>query len=482
MKIDSGLHVASLFHEAAQTWTALGSILDKNGARMPKQYCLILLAVIIPIVGINAQQNGSSLLEHQTEILNWLNEYNVPAVGIGLIQNGELTGCKVYGEQRAGVPAGDTTIFTIASVTKTITTIVTLNLVESQVWDLDEPLSNYWIDPDVTDDIRHQKITARHVLSHRSGLPNWRSVLESKELEFLFEPGTRYNYSGEGFEYLRRALERKFHKSFDELADSILFTPLEMHDTKFRWENNIDNKRFAFRHNSDGVEYNYQGGMNTPSASGLLTTIEDFSKFVVYVINQAGLSHELYHEMISTQVNIKKDYDQGLGWQIIRNLANNEYAVFHEGGEWGVSTIALYLPESKRGIVVFTNSDNGSEVYMEVLTTFLDVGTEIIDVLTGMSFDPERINTVDVSDAILSSYTGTYFIDSFQMIVEIIHEANHLEFVSPYNSMMMYAESETNFFLKDDDLRLDFMIDENGKVSGFAMTFRGGKPEVVIKK
>ncbi|MCF7921574.1 MAG: beta-lactamase family protein [Bacteroidales bacterium] len=448
---------------------------------MKKQYCLILLAVIVSTVGIRARQNGRNLLEHQSEILNWLNEYNVPAVGIGLIQNGELTDYKVYGEQREGVPASDNTIFTIASVTKTITTIITLKLVQSQLWDLDEPLCNYWIDPDIADDKRHQKITTRHVLSHRSGLPNWRSELESKELEFLFEPGTKYNYSGEGFEYLRKALEQKFCKSFDELSDSILFTPMGMYDTKFSWENNIDNKRFAFRHNGDGIEYNYQGGMNTPGASGLLTTIEDFSKFVVYVMNQAGLSKELYDEMTSTQVNIKKDCDQGLGWQVIRNLSNNEYALLHEGGEWGVSTIALCLPESKRGIVVFTNSDNGGEVYMQALTTFLDVGTEIIDVLAGMSYDPERTKTVDVSPTTLSKYSGTYFIESFQMSVEITLKSNYLEFVSPYSSMMMYAESETKFFLKDDDLMLEFMEDNNQKVTGFVMIFRGSKPEMVIK-
>jgi len=470
-----------LLHEAAQVSTTIRSIIEDRN-RMKNEYCLILLAVIVSTVGIRAQQKGKNLLEHQTEILNWLNEYDVPAVGIGLIQNGKLTDCKVYGEQRDGVPAGDSTIFTIASVTKTITTIVTLKLVDSQLWDLDEPLYSYWIDPDVADDIRHQKLTTRHVLSHRSGLPNWRSELESKELEFLFEPGAKYNYSGEGFEYLRKALEQHFHRSFDELADSILFTPIGMYDTKFCWENNnIDKNRFAFRHNGEGIEYNYQGGVNTPSASGLLTTIEDFSKFVVYVINQAGLSPELYHEMTSTQVSIKTDYNQGLGWQIIRNLTNSEYAVFHEGGEWGVSTFALYLPKSQKGIVVFTNSDNGDEVCMEALTTFLDVGSEIIDVLTGMSFDPELIEPVEVSDSILSSYTGTYFIESFQMSIEIKQEANSLEFVSPYSNMSMYAESETNFFLKDDDIILEFMIDKNQKASGFVMIFRGSKPEMVLK-
>ena len=115
--------------------------------KMRKQLSLTILAVIILTFNIKAQQNNTNLLNHQVEILNWLDEYNVPAVGIGIIKNGELSECKVFGELRKDVPARDDAIFTIASVTKPIVSMVTFKLIESGEWDLDEPLYKYWVDP-----------------------------------------------------------------------------------------------------------------------------------------------------------------------------------------------------------------------------------------------------------------------------------------------------------------------------------------------
>jgi CubicO group peptidase (beta-lactamase class C family) len=444
--------------------------------KIKKKLSYSILVVIILISCTQAQQDNNNTL-NQHEIQGWLDEYNVPAVGIGIIKDGKLSHCKVFGKSRNGIPANDSTIFTIASITKTITTMVTLKLVDSGQWDLDKPLYKYWIDPDIVGDNRHKNLTTRHVLSHQSGLPNWRSDLDSKKLEFLFEPGTKYSYSGEGFEYLRKSLEHRFHKSLAELSDSILFRPLKMNDSKFCWKESIDDTRFAFRHDGNGVEYRNQGGMKTSAASGLLTTVKDFSKFGLYVINQAGLSTKLYSEMIKTQATIKKNYDQGLGWQIIRNLPNNEYAIFHEGGEWGVSAVAVFLPESKQGIIVFTNSDNGNEIYMKVLQTYLNVGKEIIVVLNGMSYNPEEINIIQVADSILTTYTGSYFIKSFQMSVKITHENGLLKLVSPYSTMVLYAETETKFFLKDDDLKIEFIINENKETIGIMVIYKGAEPE-----
>lgn len=297
--------------------------------------------------------------------------------------------------------------------------MITLKLIESGQWDLDEPLCKYWIDPDIADDNRHKMLTTRHVLSHKSGLPNWRSDFESKKLEFLFEPGAKYNYSGEGFEYLGKALEQKFKKSLEQLSDSILFKPLNIKDTRYHWDNKIDESRFAFRHNSQGKEYKNQGGTTTSAAAGVLTTMEDYARFGVDVMNQAGLSTELFNEMIRTQINIKSNVDQGLGWEIIRNLPNKEYALVHEGGSSGVQTIVVLLPVSKRGMVVFTNGDEGDKVYSKIITEYFELGIDILKSLTSMTYNPDEIKTVNVANDILSKYTGSYLIESFQMTTKI---------------------------------------------------------------
>lgn len=450
---------------------------------MKKQSLLILVVSTLLFLSrdIMAQQKENIIQEHHADILEWITEKNVPAVGIGLINAGKLSEYKVFGELRQSLSANDSSVFTIASITKTITTIVTLKLIESQLWELDEPLCKYWIDPDIKEDKRHQVLTTRHVLSHLSGLPNWRSDLESKKLEFLFDPGEKYFYSGEGFEYLRKALEEKFKMSIDEISDSVLFNPLKMKDTRFHWKDTMSINRFAYRHDSEGKQYQNQNCTKTSAASGLLTTIKDYATFGIYVMNQAGLSDSLYHDMITTQANIKKNYDQGLGWQIARNLPNDEYALLHEGGEWGISTIAILLPKSKNGIIVFTNSDEGDEIYSKVVKEYFDNGSEILRIMSGKSFDPESINIIEVSPDILSTYVGSYFIESFKMSINIILEDNTLKFISPYSTMDLYAESETKYFLKDDDLKIEFVKDDNSRINGFIFVYKGGEPEFIMK-
>ena len=137
-------------------------------------------------------------------------------------------------------------------MTKPVTAMLTLKLVEAGQWDLDEPLFHYWIDPDIANDPFHKKLTTRHVLSHQTGFPNWRYAHPTKKLTFNFEPGTEYHYSGEGFVYLARALERKFNKTLQQLADSLLFKPIGMKDTRYCWNKNVDESRFAFGHDSQG--------------------------------------------------------------------------------------------------------------------------------------------------------------------------------------------------------------------------------------
>jgi CubicO group peptidase (beta-lactamase class C family) len=98
---------------------------------------------------VKAQINATGNFGYQEKIPVWLAENNVPAVGIGIIENGKLKYVKVFGELQKNVPAPVNTIFNIASQTKPVVAMLTLKLVEAGQWSLDEPLYKYWIDPDV---------------------------------------------------------------------------------------------------------------------------------------------------------------------------------------------------------------------------------------------------------------------------------------------------------------------------------------------
>ncbi|MBL4670465.1 MAG: class A beta-lactamase-related serine hydrolase [Flavobacteriales bacterium] len=328
--------------------------------------------------------NQELLFKDKDETEKWLKQKNIPALGIGYIEDGKIKQINVFGELEKGRKAPKNTIWNVASLTKPIVTLITLKLVSNGNWSLDEPIYHYWIDPDVKNDDRYKTLTTRHILSHQTGFSNWRWFDKESEnkLTFHFNPGTNYQYSGEGYEYLKKALENKFKISLEKLADSLIFKPLKMKDTRFYWNKKMDESRFAKWHTAGGELYDTYKNNNVSAADDLLTTIEDYTKFILYIINGAELSESLQKEMSEEQVRINSSKYWGLGFWIDENInKNGDITLVHGGDDIGVHTIAFMLPKTKQGLIIFTNSDNGTEAFQEVLLKYLEEnGQGIIEV------------------------------------------------------------------------------------------------------
>lgn len=305
-------------------------------------------------------------------------EYHVPTAGVSIIQNGKIKQVKMFGNLPNGSLAPDNTLFNIASLTKPLTATTVLLLVSQGKWQLDEPLYHYWIDPEVVNDERHKKLTTRHVLSHQSGLPNWRGHEPNGKLAFAFEPGTQWKYSGEGFEYLRQALEHKFKLPFERLVDSLLFKPLKMNDTRYYWDPLVDSSLYANRYHEDGTPFNLETWYSANPSNLVLTTVGDYAKFGIGIMNGTILSPSVYKEMTTNQAMLPDNKEWGLSWRLVKHLSNGEYALVHTGGNPGLNTIIILLPVSKRGIVVFTNGAKGDLLYESLIGEALDLGKEII--------------------------------------------------------------------------------------------------------
>jgi CubicO group peptidase (beta-lactamase class C family) len=328
------------------------------------------------------QKIENPIFDNDTELEKWLKQNNVPTLGLGIIENGKIKQIKVFGEITKGISAPYNTIFNVASLTKPVTAMVTLKLVSLGKWNLDEPVYKYWTDPDVTNDARNKKLTTRLILSHQTGFPNWRWLNDDKKLNFQFDPGTKYQYSGEGMEYLRKALENKFNKSLEQLANELIFQPLKMTDTRYVWDKNIDTSRLAIGYDKDGNPYETIMNKTPNAADDLLTTIEDYGKFLVSIMNSDGLTQKVFNEMISHQVESSRGKHFGLGFEIY-DLGNSEYALSHGGSDNGVQTIVFILPKSKQGLLIFTNSDSGISVYETLLKHYLgENGQKIFDIET----------------------------------------------------------------------------------------------------
>lgn len=319
------------------------------------------------------------LFDNEKQIEKLLEQHHIPSMAMGYVENGRISQLKAFGVQKDSIPVSVNTIYKVASLTKPIAALIALKLVDQGLLDLDELLSNYHIDSDIKGHPYTKKLTARIVLSHQSGFPNWRYLNESNVLDFDFEPGTKFQYSGEGFEYLRLAIEKKLGQPFEQIADEILFTPLGMTDTHFYWSSALDEERYAVEHDEYGEVVEFEKHKTSSAAANLMTTSNDYSKFLVHIMEGAGLADGLYTEFLAVQVNEKSGIDRNLGMQLLRNLPNNEFALMHTGGDYGIKTIAIALPNSKRGLVLFFNSENGMVLWQKIISEyFADVGEEIV--------------------------------------------------------------------------------------------------------
>ena len=423
------------------------------------------IALVISISSTFAKTDTlqSNLLK---DIPAWMAEYHVPCVGVGIIENGKIKWVRNLGELQAGNPAVTNTLFNVASQTKPVTAMLTLKLVQMGEWDLDEPLAHYWIDPDIAVDPYLMELTTRFVLSHQTGFPNWRSDNGGTKLRFNFEPGTASGYSGEGFEYLRKALEAKFHKSLAVLMDSLLFKPLGMKNTSY-WSDKIDTNHFAMWHDGQGKRYSTSIETSVSAADDLITTIEDYCKLGIYAMQLANEGGPVYADMVRVQRRTKPGIGAGLGWGLVDGLPNGDYAIQHGGSDIGVRTMAVFLPKSNSGVVVMTNGDNGAFIADRIIKRALTEGTQVLETMYKSAVAHERVT---IADKLIQSYTGTYE-QSNGKLLKVEQAGNALKISGDgLPTAVVYPESDNKFFLDGYDVQLQFpdsnslVVTESGKM------------------
>ena len=341
--------------------------------RIQGRWIALLLAGIVGFVNAGEVDSNRAISE---QMPSWLKQYKVPAAGVAVIKDGRVQWSDVFGERATGIAANRDTVFNVASLTKPVFAMMALHIVARGDFDLDSSVSKYWIDPDVANDDRHNKLTPRIILSHQTGFPNWR---RDQKLAFGFDPGTKYQYSGEGFEYLKAAIEKKEGKRMPELVKATVFGPSGMNSTWFTWNEQAE-KDFAVGCDRLGKAYSIPKRTDPSAADDLLTTIDDYARFVAWVLNGANLPDALFREMQREQVKDQGAFNFGLGWQLI---AGETKVLTHGGSDEGVRTETFLIPARKEGVVVLTNSDTSDPLIRLILEGTLGVATQnAIDLAT----------------------------------------------------------------------------------------------------
>lgn len=317
----------------------------------------------------------------EQQVTQWLQDNDVPSVSIAMIREGDIAWTDTFGEQSAGKPATHETLYNVASLTKPVTAELFLRLAQSGDFQLDEPLWEYWIDPDVASDPRHKWLTPRLSLSHQTGFQNWRHERADSVLEIRWDPGTEFGYSGEGYRYAAKAAENKLGHPFENLANEHLFTPLNLDEISYVYQPEFEG-HLATPKGPQGAYGDAPKHSEWNAAGDILATSKGYANFLISVMGDKGLGHQfasrryvidhLGEETLCDETYkaclIEEDSGYALGWGLL--AYKDETIIMHRGGDWGVRTLAYFIPETGFGLVVLTNGSNGEAVIRNVVEAF----------------------------------------------------------------------------------------------------------------
>jgi len=289
-----------------------------------------------------------------------LDGHGVPGAVVGVVDAdgvARVVTAGTRGDGRGSVD--DDTVFAAASLSKPVFASGVVALVDAGALELDRPLSQYVAEPYLPDDERAASITARMVLSHTTGFPNWR---EDGPLFLRWSPGTRWGYSGEGYAYLQQVVEHLAAASLDRYLADVVLVPLGMDDSSFVWRD-ADEARVAVGHHHGGKpQPRSRASEAKAAAGGLYTTGPDYLRFLMH-----SLTHD--HRLFEPQARIDDELAWGLGWGIEESEGGR--AIWQWGNNPGYKNFVIGRPADGQGVVVLTNGDRGALVYRDVVCRLL---------------------------------------------------------------------------------------------------------------
>jgi CubicO group peptidase (beta-lactamase class C family) len=428
-------------------------------------------------VRIRGTRNDDMSLGSQMKALG------VPAVSIAAIRNGSIDWAQAYGvSSREGAGVTTETLFGAASISKPVTALGVLKLVEEKKIDLDANVNLYlkrWRIPE-NQFTEMQKVTVRELLNHTSGIgtrngeiydphspvPTFVQILNgeaparTQPVRVEAVPGTRFAYSNGGYLVLALLIEDVTGESFTAYMKRTVLDPIGMKHSTFQaplpsnWQ-----ALAATAYAADGKEALPPARFVEPNlpAGGLWSTPTDLARFLLEVQREyEGKSHKILHQqtmrlMLTPNKNIVASRRWGLGFEV-GGAPDNAY-MRHEGSAFFQDDMVEYLHGN--GIVVMTSGGGGGELAEEIIRS---AGT----VYDFPDFKPIEHAVVAVPFPVLRTYAGTY------AYIKVSVAEGHLAAEIPAGSpaVRLYAESPTRFFVLDGPQELSFLLDARQVVTG----------------
>jgi CubicO group peptidase (beta-lactamase class C family) len=345
----------------------------------------VLMTLILPVRETLAQtatplktrvSEEKLIADLERNIPELMKKATIPGLSIAIVRDGKLLWTGAFGVKstKTNEPVTEDTIFEAASLTKPFFAYAAMKMVESGELSLDRPLLEYLPREKIEQALGHpldlegfrgdwfSKITARHVLSHSSGLPHGE---RGKPFPLFFEPGTRYRYSAGGYFYLQQVMEHLKGESLDALMQKMAIEPLGMTSSRMVWQDRYE-KEAAVGHDVLGeTDGKFRKRTEAHAGATLYTTARDYAKFVIAVMNDTGLKPGTIQEMLKPQVDVAKDVFWGLGFGLERNPNGD---AFWQWGDYGIfRNYIVGYKKQKTGLVYLTNSFNGLSIGQDLV-------------------------------------------------------------------------------------------------------------------
>ncbi|HJZ51327.1 MAG TPA: serine hydrolase [Candidatus Acidoferrales bacterium] len=493
---------------------------------MTRTCVLFAISVGLLVLAATAQNvtvkrlDGSTITpaEIDATVTRVMHAAEVPGAAIVLFNDEKVAYLKTYGvrDKDQNLPLTANSVMTAASLSKVAFAYMVMQLVDEGSLELDKPVYEYLPKPlpeypnyvDLARDQRYKKITARMLLDHSSGFPNWRWINDDRKLNINFEPGARFAYSGEGIDLLQLVVETITNTPLEELMQKRVFQPLGMTRTSMMWQSRFDSD-YANGCDEYGRSLGPEKRKTADAAGSMLTTPADFARFMEAVPQEkapAGkglLSHKTRELMLSSQVQIYSKHEfptlvsettdenkiirlsYGLAWGLYWTPYGK--AFFKEGHAEGWRNYTVCFDEKKVGILIMTNSSNGEGIYKELVETLLKNPYTPIEWEGFTPYDklpprpPLKQHKVIVVDAkVLEGYVGSYGLPP-NVVLKITRSGDHLamqENDEPVQQLL--AEGPRAFFSEMADDVYTFEVDAQGRAT--VMTVRTDGRDIPIKR
>jgi CubicO group peptidase (beta-lactamase class C family) len=336
-----------------------------------------LLGIMV-LTGTAAARDSTSLLTTaspqawETFIPDLMSKARIPGLSIAVIRDGKIVWTEAFGVKSVttGGPCDKETIFEAASLTKPLFAYLALLYVADDKLNLDTPLIRYLPEQVLVDSVlKHpldkpgfrrdwfEKITARHVLSHCSGMPHGDPI--DPHYPLFFEPGSEYRYSAAGYYLLQLVLENMESIPLEEIAQRRVLDPLGMTHSCLVWRDEYE-RTAAIGHNMFGDPQDHRRWSRAHAGASMYTTATDYARFVCAVMNNVQLNADETAAMLASQIEIDDHISWSLGFGLQRD--SNGIA-FWQWGDYGIyRNFIIAYAEPRSGVVWLTNSYYGLSI------------------------------------------------------------------------------------------------------------------------